>query len=157
MASVAMLRFWSLIRPSISMLQLITAIGCVIATCKAGVTSRLNIAERRQQAQYDHCYYRAQIKYTIAICIDVSLLKLLPDVLKGKAARQPGMHPCGWAEILQLGGHACVEVGAQSFKRRERICNAETALRQEEQGKYTCKASILFTDDCKTDGLQACK
>jgi len=33
MASVAMLRFWSLMRLSMSMLQLVTASGCVIATC----------------------------------------------------------------------------------------------------------------------------
>ena len=33
MASVAMLRFWSLISDSMSMLQLVTAMGCVMATC----------------------------------------------------------------------------------------------------------------------------
>lgn len=33
MASVAIERFWSVIRLSMSMLQLVTAMGCVIATC----------------------------------------------------------------------------------------------------------------------------
>jgi hypothetical protein len=33
MASVAMLLFWSVMRLSMSMLQLVTAMGCVIATC----------------------------------------------------------------------------------------------------------------------------
>lgn len=32
MASVAMLRFWSVMRASMSMLQLVTAMGCVMAT-----------------------------------------------------------------------------------------------------------------------------
>ena len=33
MARVAMLRLWSLMRASMSMLQLVTAMGCDIATC----------------------------------------------------------------------------------------------------------------------------
>ncbi|QHO58758.1 uncharacterized protein DS421_3g93320 [Arachis hypogaea] len=33
-ASVAMLLFWSKIKLFMSMLQLVTAIGCVIVTCK---------------------------------------------------------------------------------------------------------------------------
>jgi asparagine N-glycosylation enzyme membrane subunit Stt3 len=33
-ASVAMLLFWSEIKLSISMLQLVTDVGCIIATCK---------------------------------------------------------------------------------------------------------------------------
>jgi len=34
MASVAMLRFWSEIRDSMSTLQLATASGCAMATCR---------------------------------------------------------------------------------------------------------------------------